>query len=121
MPKVVHFEIPVDNPERALQFYEKAFGWTFQKWGDWPYWLASGGPEDERGVDGALMPRDEATATPVTIIGVENIDAAAKAITSAGGRELAAKTAIPGVGWSARYADTEGNVIGVYQADEGAK
>ena len=38
MPRPVHFEIPVDNPERALSFYQRVFGWQFQKWdGPMPY------------------------------------------------------------------------------------
>ena len=32
MPRVIHFEIPADNPDRAVQFYSNVFGWTFQKW-----------------------------------------------------------------------------------------
>jgi predicted enzyme related to lactoylglutathione lyase len=27
MPRVVHFEIAVDNPERAFQFYTNVFGY----------------------------------------------------------------------------------------------
>jgi len=30
--KVVHFEIPADNVERAKLFYEKAFGWQISKY-----------------------------------------------------------------------------------------
>ncbi len=33
MPKVIHFELPADDPERAVAFYEKVFGWTINKWG----------------------------------------------------------------------------------------
>jgi len=32
MPRVIHFEIVADNPERAMKFYEKVFGWEFNKW-----------------------------------------------------------------------------------------
>lgn len=36
MNRVVHFEIQVDNPERAMKFYASVFGWTFQEWvGGW--------------------------------------------------------------------------------------
>jgi|GEM_PF-6830126 len=31
LPKVVHFEIPAENPERA-DFYKKVFGWKIEKW-----------------------------------------------------------------------------------------
>jgi predicted enzyme related to lactoylglutathione lyase len=30
--RIVHFEIPADDPARAMAFYGKAFGWTFDKW-----------------------------------------------------------------------------------------
>ena len=32
MARVVHFELPADDPERAIAFYEQAFGWKFEKW-----------------------------------------------------------------------------------------
>ncbi len=32
MSRVVHFEIPADNPERAAAFYKQAFGWKIEKW-----------------------------------------------------------------------------------------
>lgn len=39
MNRVVHFEIQVDNPERAIKFYQDVFGWNFQKWGEQKYWM----------------------------------------------------------------------------------
>lgn len=40
MPRPVHFEIPADDPARAIEFYRAVFGWTFQKWeGPMPYWM----------------------------------------------------------------------------------
>jgi predicted enzyme related to lactoylglutathione lyase len=32
MARVVHFDIVVPNPDRAIRFYEQAFGWKAQKW-----------------------------------------------------------------------------------------
>ena len=32
MSRVIHFELPADDPERAIAFYEQAFGWNFEKW-----------------------------------------------------------------------------------------
>jgi uncharacterized protein len=58
MPRVVHFEIHVGDPDRAINFYEKCFGWTFQKWdGPMPYWLITTGPDDQPGINGGLVPR----------------------------------------------------------------
>ena len=30
--RIVHFEVPADNPARCMTFYQKAFGWKFEKW-----------------------------------------------------------------------------------------
>jgi predicted enzyme related to lactoylglutathione lyase len=44
MPRIIHFELPADNPERAVEFYSKVFGWKMQKWeGPTEYWLVSTG------------------------------------------------------------------------------
>ena len=39
MSKVVHFEIPVDDPDRAAGFYRNALGWEASRFADEPYWL----------------------------------------------------------------------------------
>lgn len=46
----MYFELPADDPKRAIAFYEKVFGWTITKW-DAPmdYWLVTTGPDDEPG------------------------------------------------------------------------
>ena len=55
MPRVVHFEIHAADPERAVNFYQTLFGWTFQKWeGPMDYWLIVTGPDDQRGINGGL-------------------------------------------------------------------
>ncbi len=44
MPRVVHFEIYADQPERAIKFYQDVFGWNFQKWnGPYDYRLVTTG------------------------------------------------------------------------------
>jgi len=35
MNRVVHFELPADNPERAVEFYKKAFGWQGRRTTGW--------------------------------------------------------------------------------------
>ena len=36
MPRVIHFEIPADDPDRAAKFYGNVFGWKLDKWdGPW--------------------------------------------------------------------------------------
>ena len=46
MPRVIHFEIPADDPQRAVKFYREAFGWEISTWGGpGEYWLATTGPD----------------------------------------------------------------------------
>ena len=55
MPRVVHFELPVDDPDRAVKFYETVFGWKISKWeGPMDYWLVMTGEKGEPGIDGGL-------------------------------------------------------------------
>lgn len=56
MPRVVHFEIDAKKPERAIEFYEKVFGWKIEKWkGPVDYWLIMTGKESESGIDGGYQ------------------------------------------------------------------
>ena len=34
MGRLVHFEIHVNDMERAKKFYGEVFGWSFQDWSD---------------------------------------------------------------------------------------
>lgn len=116
MARVVHFEIPVDDPERARAFYERAFGWTFEGWGDEGYWLAGTGDGDIGiGIDGALIRRGEIHAGPVVIVGVASIDDTLAAAEEAGAAVLSGKREIPTVGYAAYVRDPEGNVVGLFE------
>lgn len=120
MPRVVHFEIHADDPERAVKFYTKAFGWKIDKWGTAPYWLATTGEKTEPGINGAILPRDKKLAT-VNSIAVPSIDEAMRAVKAAGGKVLTAKMPVTGMGWNAYCLDTEGNTFGLFQGDPSAK
>jgi uncharacterized protein len=57
MPRVIHFEIVADKPERAMKFY-KVFGWEFNKWnGPQDYWLVKTGEDSQPGINGGLTPK----------------------------------------------------------------
>ena len=38
MPRPVHFDITADDPDRAVAFYEKVFGWKLTHWGAAARW-----------------------------------------------------------------------------------
>jgi len=114
--RVIHFEITADDPGRAVKFYEKVFGWKIDKWGAMDYWLATTGPDNQPGINGAIMTR-ETQRTTVNTIDVSSVDEFAKKIVDAGGKVVTPKTAIPGVGYFAYCVDTEGNVFGIMEND----
>ena len=116
MPRVVHFEIAVDDPARAEKFYRDAFGWKINKWdGPMNYWLITTGEAGEMGIDGALTLRSEAAAPIVNTIGVESVDDTQKKVLAGGGKVLSPKAVIPGIGYFALCQDTEGNPFGIIE------
>jgi predicted enzyme related to lactoylglutathione lyase len=122
MSRVIHFELPADNPERAVDFYKKIFGWTFHKWdGPQEYWLVSTGQDTEPGINGGLMRRQYPGAGTCNTIDVASLDQAVASVAQHGGKTVVPKMAIPGVGHLAYCSDTEGNVFGLMQADKTAK
>ncbi|MBL7032542.1 MAG: hypothetical protein ISR91_00195 [Candidatus Delongbacteria bacterium] len=73
MPRVVHFEINADDPERAAGFYRGVFDWDINKWdGPVDYWMAATGPKEEPGIDGGIMQREHPGATIINTIGVDS-------------------------------------------------
>ncbi len=120
MPRVVHFEINADDPQRAIRFYEQVFGWKIQKWeGPIEYWLVMTGEKDEPGIDGAIMPRVD-QGTTINTVDVSSVDEYLEKIAAAGGKQITPKQAVPGVGYFAYVSDTEGNVFGIMQDDPSA-
>lgn len=129
MPRVVHFEIHAESPERAVRFYESAFGWRAAKWdGRQDYWLLTTGSAGESGIDGAIVRRrgsapaeGAATNAFVCTIEVPVLDIFMDNVRRHGGAIVVPKAAIPGIGWLAYGRDTEGNVFGLMQNDAGAQ
>jgi len=102
LPRPIHFEIPAENVERAIGFYQNVFGWTFQKWdGPMPYWMIVTGKEGEPGINGGLMPRRDPAQPCVNTVGVASVDETVATVESNGGVCVVPKMPIPGVGWLA--------------------
>jgi predicted enzyme related to lactoylglutathione lyase len=121
MARVIHFEIPMNDPDRAVAFYQKVFGWKIEKWaGPMEYWMVYTGDEKQPGINGGMMKRGNVTTTTNTL-GVDSVDASIASVTKAGGKLIMPKTPIPGVGYFAYCEDTEGNLFGLMQADASAK
>jgi len=122
MPRVGHFEINADDPERVVKFYQKVFGWKIEKWnGPVAYWLVTTGPNDQPGINGGIMKRMNPQASTYNTVDVPSVDEFTKRIAESGGKVVVPKMAEPGVGYMAYCADTEGNVFGIMQEDPEAR
>lgn len=131
MGRLVHFEVPVDDMDRAKKFYSDVLGWTYEDYTDYvgePYFGAITGDEKEPGINGALMMRqgskpegDQAFNGYLCTMEVEDYDLVHNKILSSGGRVAVPKHPLPGMAWQGYYYDTEGNKFGIHQPDENAK
>ncbi|WP_119067610.1 VOC family protein [Aggregatilinea lenta] len=120
MPRIVHIEIPSEDPDKAAKFYKEVFDWETTKWdGPMPYWLVKTGPDDERGIDGAFM--DSANNNRLTyVLDVDDVDTYVAKVQQHGGTVVMPKDAVPGVGYLAYFEDLDGNLFGIMQRDESA-
>jgi predicted enzyme related to lactoylglutathione lyase len=126
VPRVVHFEVHADDPQRAMAFYGKLFGWEFVKFGDMDYWLVITGEDSTPGINGGLLPRHgpaggKAFHAYVCTVDVNDLDATLKTLKKLGGEVTLPRHAIPKIGWFAYAKDSEGNVFGLLESDKSAK
>ena len=126
MDKVVHFELPVNDLERARKFYGSIFAWKLQ---DWPmpdgstYIGVHTTPIDEKtrlplevgGINGGIMKRNDKVKAPVFAINVSSIDEKVTMVLKAGGKVIMPKVDMMGMGFYAYVEDTEGNTIGLWE------
>jgi predicted enzyme related to lactoylglutathione lyase len=119
MTRVVHFDISAEKPEELRNFYESVFGWKFERWeGPMEYWMITTG--EGPGIDGGMSKRGEQNMD-INTIDVSNLDEYMQKVQDNGATIVAAKMAIPGVGWFAVFKDAEGNTFGMMQDDKEAK
>jgi len=122
MDSIVHFEIPADDPQRAREFYSKAFGWEVTPMPEMNYTMISTAPSDENGtptkpgmINGGMPKRGQPIDNTVVTIHVQSIDDALTRVEKLGGKRVGDKMPVGDMGWSAYFKDTEGNVVGLWQ------
>lgn len=126
MNPVVHFEMPADNRERMAKFYRTAFGWktemTGPEMGNYVVVTTTengpnGRPKEPGAINGGFFERkkDWPAQYPSVVIAVDDIKAAMKKVTAAGGKVLGEPMEIPGVGQYVSFTDTENNRVSILQ------
>ncbi|HEU4811819.1 MAG TPA: VOC family protein [Nocardioides sp.] len=120
--RVVHFEIPFDDAERAHAFYREAFGWNLMDVPGMDYTMVTTGPTGDQGasepgyINGGMLARQSPNTSPLVVVDVEDIDAALATIESLGGQTLSRKQPVGEMGWAAYFQDVEGNTLGLWQS-----
>src|SRR4030065_284873 len=104
MPRVIHFEIPAEDPEKIVKFYSDVFGWKISRWEKQPYWLVDTRNEDEQGIGGAIYKKDWMTTT-VNTVSVDDIEEYLEKIKKADGKVVREPMDISKVGRHAVAAD----------------
>lgn len=115
--RLVHFEIRAGDWDRAKRFYGSLLGWKFsESSGPIQYSLVDAGGDPA----GAIYPSESSERGVVVYFDVDSIERALTQVTTLGGTVLADRQAIPGVGWTARCRDPEGNEFSLFQSDTSA-
>ena len=113
--RVVHFEILADNPQAAVDFYKKVFGWDVMvPQGMEQYWLATTGPNGTPGINGGIMGNHFPQKT-INTIEVESLEKTLEQVIAAGGKKVHGPNQIPGVGTHTYCTDPGGNMFGILE------
>ena len=122
MPRISYLDFSADEPDRAVNFYRKVFDWQINKWdGPREFWEIKTGESDEPGIDGGLSKRERIGEWITPFINIKSIEQYISKIESNGGKIIQPKTAIPTIGYTLLFKDTESNTIGLFEENKQAQ
>ena len=126
MNGVVHFEVPAKDVKRAKGFYSQVFGWrtndTQMPSGDSYTSLITTEMDDNMrpkvpgAINGGMMKLREPFTGPIVTIQVDNITSALAAVEKNGGKAVVKRTEMGQYGAYGYFKDTEGNLMGLFEA-----
>ena len=136
MPTIVHFEILADDIERSKKFYTDLFGWKIEKLlvtddsrltsvataQPIEYWMIT--TTDDKGnkaLGGGMMKRQMSEHRVTNYIGVKSVDEYSSKVEKLGGKVIAPKHALPGMGYLVLCFDTENNAFAIWETNEKAR
>ncbi|WP_419825655.1 VOC family protein [Sphingomonas sp.] len=111
MARLNYVELPVGETQASAAFYEKAFGWTMAAFG--PSYASTLTGDTDVGLQGDAT---EATAAPLPVIAVDDLEAALERVKQAGAEIARPAFSFPG-GRRFHFRDPSGNELAVMQAD----
>ncbi len=108
---VVHFEILGRDAEALKAFYQTAFGWKVNSDNPMNYGMVE---NEGEGIGGGIGGRESDDQPGATLyIQVPDLQVTLDAVAAAGGKTVQEITEIPGMVTLAKFADPDGNVIGL--------
>jgi len=110
--KICYLEIPTTDLARSVKFYQSVFGWNVRKRGDGSTAFDDGAGE----VSGAWAMGRPSSSTPglLLYVMVDSIEATVQLVIASGGR-IVQPLGVDAPELTARFADPDGNVLGLYQ------
>ena len=122
MDKVVHFEIPYGDAERATKFYSEVFDWDIEAVPEMNYHMVRTVEVDKKrmpkakgAINGGMFKRDELLKGPLITIDVKDIDDTIEKIEENGGKVVKGKMSVGDMGYVAYFSDSEGNIVGLWE------
>ena len=121
--RVVHFEVPYDDADRARAFYSDVFGWAIQPVPEHDYNFVQTGPTTDTGmptepgyIGGGMFQRQEDIGRPIITIDVDDMTKALATIGEHGGAVVRVPQQVGDMGIAAYFTDSEGNLMGLWQS-----
>ena len=110
--KICYLEIPTADIPRSVRFYQAVFGWETRRRGDGTTAFDDGVGE----VSGAWVTGRPSSPDPglLLYVMVDSVEATAEAVVAHGGR-IVQPLGVDSPELTARFADPDGNVLGLYQ------
>ena len=116
---VCHWELMVNDVEKAKAFYAKIFDWKFEGTSSSEYVMINTG---ERPFGGMMAkPKAAPMAALNVYFSVASVDATLRKVVEAGATVIVPKMQVPEAGWFAMFLDPDGIPIGIFeQRNDGA-
>jgi hypothetical protein len=111
---IVHVEIVSKNPHTAGDFYKEVFGWKIDVDQNFDYVQFSADPGPGGGFPQVDEQQGMQSGDVLLYLGTDDIEGTLARIEACGGKTLAPKTEIPGIGWFAIFADNNGSRLALY-------
>ncbi len=124
--ELVHFDIVVNDVDKAVSFYRAVMGWAIEKYegegmGDMVYWEVKTDPNDDKAVQGGVGEKMMPEQTNINYYTADGgIEAFKQRVRDNGGTVMMEKMPVPKFGWFSVCMDPEGNPFSGWVGDPNA-